>query len=348
MTSAETTSTHTEVPVEDDALSTMRGLIFGFSITRAIAVAAELSIADRLAQGPRTAAELAQECGTAERPLYRVLRALAGEGVFFENAEGAFELTDRGELLRADHPASLRDWALYVADLPYRSELEMLHTVRTGEPAFAQHFGMPLFEYLAATADTRLFRAMSSISAARTAGLLESYDFAGASKLVDVGGAHGTMVAAIAGRHPEFRCICFDRPGAEQGANQTFADTGVAERCRFVGGDFFVDVPANADTYLLSAILHDWDDDHCLQILRNCRRRIQDTGRLVVVDIVLSDEKNVHDTYRNCLDLATMTQIGGMERTESEFRALLARAGFDLREVITMRAPQRVLVAGPT
>lgn len=223
----------------------------------------------------------------------------------------------------------------------------MLHTVKTGEPAFPQQFGMPLFEYLASNGDTKLFRAMSSISAARTAGLLQSYDFAGASQLVDMGAAHGTMTAAIASRHPEIHCICFDLPGAEQGVNRTFADIGVAERCRFVGGDFFKDVPADADTYLLSAVLHDWDDDHCIQILRNCRRRIQDMGTLLVVDLVLSDAKNVRDTYRNCLELGTMTQIGGMERTESEFRTLLTRAGFKLSEVINMRAPQSVLVAQP-
>jgi predicted O-methyltransferase YrrM len=186
---------------------------------------------------------------------------------------------------------------------------------------------------------------MSSISAARTAGLLEAYDFGETTRLVDIGGAHGTIAAAVAQRYPTIHCTSFDLPSAEQGALKTFADYGVAERCNFIGGDFFEDVPAGADTYLLSAVLHDWDDERRLQILRNCRRRIPETGTLVVVDIVLSDEKNVPDTHRNYLDLATMTQVGGMERTESEFRELLGRAGFSLQRVIPLNAPQWLLEA---
>jgi hypothetical protein len=335
---------------EEGALTTMRGLIFGFSITRAIAASAELGIADRLAEGPRTTAELASECGVLDRPLYRMLRALAGEGVFAENDDGRFRLTALADLLRSDHPRSLRDWAIYLGDLPYRSSFEMLHTLKTGEPAFEKVFGVPLFDYLSAHSEyaTKLFRAMSSISAARTAGLLEAYDFAGTTRLVDVGGAHGAIAAAVAQRYPTIRCTCFDVPSAEQGALKTFVDAGVADRCDFVGGDFFEDVPTGADTYLLSAILHDWGDERGLQILRNCRRRISATGRLLVIDIVLSDERNVPDTYRNFLDLATLTQTeGGMERTESEFRKLLATAGFSLSRVIRMDAPQCVLVALP-
>jgi O-methyltransferase domain len=131
-------------------------------------------------------------------------------------------------------------------------------------------------------------------------------------------------------------------------AQNTTGRRSAADRCDFVGGDFFSDeVPAGADTYLLSAILHDWDDKRCEQILRNCRRAISETGHLLVVDIVLSDEKNTPDTYRNCLDLAVMLQLGGMERTESEFRDLLTSAGFNLCQVLTMNAPQSVLVAVP-
>jgi hypothetical protein len=140
---------------EENALAKMRGLIFGFLVTRSIAVAAELGIADRLTDGPRTPAELATECGVLERPLYRMLRALAGEGVFAETNDGRFALTPMAELLRTEHSRSLRDWAIYLADLPYRGVLEMLHNVRTGEPAFEKTFGLPLFEYLSAHVSTQ-------------------------------------------------------------------------------------------------------------------------------------------------------------------------------------------------
>jgi hypothetical protein len=334
---------------QESTLQKMRGLIFGFSITRSIAVAAELGIADKLAIRPHTAAELATECGVLERPLYRVLRALAGEGVFAEDEEGRFALTATAELLRSDHPLSLRDWALYMVDLPYRTQLEMMYSLKTGEPAFRKVFGLPIFDYNSAHPESAgaLFRAMSSISAARIAGLVKTYDFSAMRTLVDLGGASGAMAAAIAKRYPELRCTCFDLPTAEAGARQTFRDSIVADRCGFVGGNFFDDVPAGADAYILSAVLHDWDDERCHQILRNCRRRIPDTSRLLIVDIVMSDQKNVHDTYRNFLDVAMLTQGGGMERTESEFRTLLAAAGFVLNRVIRIDAPQWIVEAVP-
>ena len=335
---------------DEPTLAKMRGLIFGFSITRSIAAAAELGIADLLAGGSRTAAELASACGVLERPLYRMLRALAGEGVFVENNDGRFALTPLAELLRADHPGSIRDWAIYLADLPYRSSFEMLHSLRTGESAFRKVFGASVFEYVAAHAEytPKVFRAMSSISAARIAGLLEAYDFSDITNLVDVGGAHGAMTAAIAKRYPRVRCTCFDLSSAEQGALKTFRDHEVSDRCDFVGGDVFEDFPAGADAYLLSAVLHDWSDERCLQILRNCRGRVADKGRLLIIDIVLSDGKNMPDTYRNFLDLAMLTQTdGGMERTESEFRELLEAAGFGLNRVIPMKAPQCVIEALP-
>ena len=245
---------------EEGALTKMRGLIFGFSITHSIAAAAELGIADRLADGPRTPAELARDCGVLERPLYRMLRALAGEGVFGENQDGRFSLTPMAELLRSDDPRSLRDWAIYMADLPYRASLEVLHSLKTGESAFRKAFGAPLFAYLSAhpAYATKLFRAMSSISAARIAGLLEAYNFSQIAKLVDLGGAHGAMAAAIAKRYPSIRCTCFDLPSAEQGALKTFRESGVADRCDFAGGDFFADIPDGADVSLLSGVLYDW------------------------------------------------------------------------------------------
>ena len=331
-------------------LQKMRALIYGFGITRAIAVAAELGIADKLVAGSRSAGELAQECGVLERPLYRMLRALSGEGIFFEDREGRFALTPMGELLRSDHPQSLRDWALFIADFSYRAWMELLYSLKSGEPAFAKVFGAPVFEYVSAHRDSAgaFFRSMSSIGTARVAGVVGGYDFSGMTNLVDLGGAHGAMVAAIAKRYPSLRCTCFDTPSAETGARQTFRDNGVADRCDFVGGSFFDDVPVGGDAYILSAVLHDWDDELALQILRNCRRRISDSGRLVIVDIVMSDDKNVHDTYKNFLDLAMLTMTNrGAERTETEFRKLLATAGFTLKGVIPIDAPQWIVEAVP-
>jgi hypothetical protein len=211
---------------EAEALAHMRGMIIGFFITQSISAAAELRIADRLANGPRTPSELAVECGVQERPLYRMLRALAGEGIFAEKADGRFHLTPLAEVLRSDHSKSLRDWALYVADLTYRGATGLLETLRTGEPSFTTQFGLPLFDFLDQHPESavKLYRAMSSVSAARTAALLQAYDFSGTRWLLDVGGAHGAATAAIAQKYPSIRCTCVDRPGAEQGALTLFAE----------------------------------------------------------------------------------------------------------------------------
>lgn len=228
------------------------------------------------------------------------------------------------ELLRSDDPISLRDWAIALADLPYRASLEMVHSLRTGASAFRKAFGMTLFDYLAGPPGgaIRLFRGMSSISAARTAGLLEAYDFS-AIRGWSMWGRSRSDSRGYFNAVSEHPLSCFDLPRAEQGALQTIRDSGVADQCDFVGGDFFEDVPAGADAYIISAVLQDWGDERCLQILRNCRRRVPDRGRVLVIDIVLSDEKTVPDTYRNYLDLGMLTQTeGGMERTESEFRKL--------------------------
>ena len=160
----------------------------------------------------------------------------------------------------------------------------------------------------------------------------------------------GAMAGAIAKQYPGIRCTCFDLPSAAQGALSTFRESGVADRCDFLGGDFFVEVPAGADAYLISGVLHNWGDGQCLKILCNWRHRVPDEGRLLVVDIVLSDKKNVPDKYRNGLDLGMLIQTeGGMERTDSEFRELLAAAGFRLSRVIPMNdAPQSVIEAVPT
>jgi ubiquinone/menaquinone biosynthesis C-methylase UbiE len=333
------------------ALPKMRGLIMGFAISQAIAAAGKLGIADLLRNGPRTVSELSRECGVAEHRLYRLLRALSGEGVFAEQEDGRFELTPAAELLRSDHPESLRDWAIFMTGLPYRMYSEILHSVKTGEDASRRVFGAPLFEYVSAHPDeaAKLHRAMVSVSAPRVAGLLEEYDFSRVKTVVDVGGGSGAMVAAVAKRYPGLHGVSLDLANAEPGARKTFNESGLLDRCEFIAQDFFQEVPAGADVYILSAVLHDWGDEQCLKILHNCRRAIPITGTLLIVDLLMSGEKNKPDTYRNFLDVTTLlgTEHGGMERTENEFRKLLESAGFRLARVIQMKAPQAIIEALP-
>jgi hypothetical protein len=210
---------------QERVLQKMRGLILGFSVTRSVAVAAELGIADKLSGGARMAAELARECGVRERPLFRILRALAGEGVFAEDEQGRFGLTPLGELLRSDQPHSLRDWALYMADFPYRAQLEMMHSLKTGEPVFAKVFGAPHLP--TPLGESRVGRCLLPVDVQHRCCACQRHGtgirLLQDEQIVDVGGAHGAMVSAIAKRYPNLRCIYFDLQTAEQGARKCSA-----------------------------------------------------------------------------------------------------------------------------
>jgi hypothetical protein len=314
----------------------LRRLVNGYQVTQAIHVAATLGIADLLRDGPRGGEELAEECSCDAPSLRRVLSALASVGVLHEGADGRFALTEVGACLRSDAPDPVGGWSAFVGR-PYHFAAwsNLLHTVRTGENAFAAVHGTDVWDYRAAHAEEGAIfdRAMTDITRRANRHVLEAYDFSGLGSVVDVGGGQGALVAALLSAHPRMRGVVFDRPHVVADAPALLAEAGVADRCDVVGGSFFDDaLPAGADAYVLKAILHDWADGDALRIVRACRAAAPAHAVLLVVERDLGAANESPEA--KFADLNMMVGPGGRERTGDEFAALLAEGGFALRRAL--------------
>ena len=314
-------------------------MLFGAFVSQAVSVAAELGVADLLAAGPRAVDALAAATRTHERSLYRVLRTLASVGVFREAGERVFEMTPLAEPLRSDAPNTVRNGAIFMgAEWHWRVYGEMLHSVRTGESAWSRAHGADVFGYFAANPERgEVFnRAMTDMSAAAAAAVTEAYDFGGIGTLVDVAGGHGRLLAAVLRANPGARGVLFDLPQVIAGAPATLEREGVSERVELASGDFFAAVPEGADAYMMKHIIHDWDDERAARILGNVRRAMRDGGRVLLVETVVPEGNEPH--FGKLMDLEMLVSPGGVERTEREYRELLARAGLELRRVTPTRS----------
>ncbi|HEU4368605.1 MAG TPA: methyltransferase [Methylomirabilota bacterium] len=318
----------------------------GAFVVQSIHVVARLGIADLLGPEPRTADELAEAAQVHGPSLHRILRALATLGVFAEDSEGRFRHTDLSEKLRADHPESVRAWALMLgAHFVWRPLGDLYESVRTGTGGFRRLYGEPFFAWTTThPEDGAVFQAaMTSGSAQRLPAVLAAYDFSRFECVVDVGGGHGALLAGILTASPRTRGVLYDLPSVVTGADALRAPD-IAGRCEVVGGDFFDAVPAGGDAYLLSRIIHDWDDEAALKILGHCRRAIRADGRLLLFESV-SKPPNEPDPNK-FLDVWFIGG-GGRERTEAEYRALLRRAGFALARAVPTGAPSAILESHP-
>lgn len=310
----------------------LRRKIMGFIVAQAIHAVTEAGVVDALAGGPRPAAELAAATGTDPDALRRFLRALAGEGLFVEEPAGTFALTEVGALLRSDTPGSLRHFSRLMVDEAYQVWELAGHSLRTGEAAFAHRFGRPMFDWLADHPEKA-----AGFSAAQ-AGLVElrllpllDHDWSGVSTVVDVGGGNGGLLARLLARHAHLAGTLLDEPHVVEQARAHLAEAGVGDRCRLVPGDFFAAVPGGGDTYVLAQILHDWDDEHAGRILARCREAIPEHGRLLILEQAIAEDGQPHPA--KLLDLHMLVLLGGRERTEAEWRALLAAAGFSVTAI---------------
>jgi SAM-dependent methyltransferase len=307
----------------------LAGRIMGFMISQAVYVAAKLGIADRVADAPRTATELAEATGAHEDALYRLLRMLAGHGIFVEHADASFGNSELSELLR-DRPGSFRDFALVFGEHFYPAFAETLRTVETGEPAFDAVFGAPWDDHLAShpAASARFNRFMAD-GKQELAELLAADEWRDGETVVDVGGGNGALLQALLERRPGLRGVVFDLPHVASEAEERIHAAGLSERCAVAAGSFFDAVPEHGDVYVLSRILHGWDDDRARAILGLIREAIAADGRLLVVDGVVAPP---NEPGMKLMDLLMLT-LGGRERTEEEWRGLLAAAGFELTSI---------------
>jgi len=321
-------------------------LMDGYLTTQLLYVAATLGIADELAEGPRSATELAQAVGARTGPLARVLRGLAIEGVIEEREDGRFALTAAGAGL-----SELRGPLLARGELYYRAAGGLLDAVRDGGIPFERVHGEPFFAHLDRHPDRQsAFEASMAARSEREArDVVAVYEFDQLHTLVDVGGGRGVLLAAILESAPSLRGALVDRPDAVQAARARFAALGLNDRCECIVGDFFTGLPRGADAYLLSRVLHDWDDERAVRILSTCRAAMPADGRLLLVEAI-SPERAVDCPEAVRMDLHMLILFGTRERSEAEYRRLLADAGLTLHQIAPTEssAGLSVLEASPS
>lgn len=330
----------------DGRVQRMMDLLHGALVMQLLAVAAEFDIAELLADGPLPVPELARRCGAHPQSLHRVLRALAGQEVFQEVEPGVFALTPLAQTLRAGVPGSVRAWIRFWG-MPEKLQAinSLSYSVRTGRPAFPHVHGTDWWSHLAAHPDqAELFNDSMGILARRVhAATLESCDLTGVVRVVDIGGGHGHLLATILPRYPELRATLLDQPSVVTGAKAVLEAAGVADRVDLVGGNFFESVPPGADAYLLSMILHDWDDEQCVAVLRTIRRAMAPDARVMVVEAIVPEGNTPHDGKLR--DAIMMALHPGRERTEAEFAALFAAAGLRHAATTALSSSTGLLVA---
>ena len=331
-------------PEQSPAWQLMR-LLDGFVTTQLLCVAAKLGVAGVLADGPRSGAEVAEAVGVDPRTMTRVLRGLAIEDVVAETDDGRFALTPVGACLDA-----LGGAALVRGEVYYRSAGGLLDAVLDGGTAFERVYGERFFDHLDGHREHgAAFQAsMAGRADQEASDVVAAYDFGGVQRLVDVGGGRGVLLAAILQAVPELRGVLFDREAAVSAARTHLDAAGVGDRAVCAAGDFFVEVPADADAYVLSRVLHDWDDDDAGRILARCRSAMRPDSRLLVVEAILPERaRDLPAAIR--MDLHMLLLLGARERTAAEFRELLSQAGFEVQRVVPTQSPAGlgVIVATP-
>jgi hypothetical protein len=319
----------------------------GYMASICLHVATELRIADLLADGPLPVSELARRASVHEDALYRVLRLLASIGIFQETSPRTFALTPPADVLREASPNSIRDMVLWISDpFHFKVYADLMHSVVTGQTAADRVLGMPVFDYFREDRQEgeTFNRAMTTFSTAVIPAALEVYDFSGTSVLVDVAGGHGQVIFAILQKYPQVRGILSDLDHVLEGARPRLRQFGLDGRCELRPCDFFKAVPEGGDVYLMKHIIHDWDDERALLILRNIHRAMgAKNGKVVLFESVLAAGNEPH--LAKFIDIEMLALPGGRERNADEFRDLFARAGFRLTRILPTKSLMCVIEA---
>jgi hypothetical protein len=313
----------------------MLQMMSGLWVTRGIYVAAKLGIADLLKDGPQTAEQLAQATECNADALYRILRMLGSVGIFAESEGRRFSRTPMSETLLSDIPGSLRPGAIAeLGEVHYDAWGNILHSVKTGGIAIDDHFGMNIWQYFEKDrAKAENFnRYMAGSSEPLNQAISTGYDFSQFKKIVDVGGGLGGLISAILAQNPHLNGVVYDAPSVIEKSKSFLAERGLADRCEAIGGDFFDSVPEGGDVYTMRWILHDWEDEKALTILRNIHKVLPAGGKLLLAEAVVPGGTEPH--FSKFFDLIMLTMTGGRERTEREWAGLLGKAGFKIERII--------------
>lgn len=336
---------------QDDSAETaaLLDMIYSGWVSQAVYVAAKLGIADALDGGARTSADVAAAVGADADGMQRLLRGLASLDLVREQEGGLFALTALGRRLQTGVRGSLRSCALHWGGTMWPVWGGLFHQIKTGRNPRALVTRKDAFESLAqqSSAARTFNEAMSEVSALIAAGVVRHYDFSGITRLVDIGGGHGLLLASILRAHPALQGVLFDQPHVVDGASAYLEDAGVAGRCEVVPGSFFESVPAGGDAYMLKSVLHDWDDEQSRVILGHCRRVMPPDGRLLVIERLLPErvEPSQANRLKAASDLGMMVAISGRERSAPGLRALLTSAGFTVTHVVDTVAYYSVVEA---
>jgi hypothetical protein len=324
----------------------MQQLLSGFQISQALYVIAELGVATELLDGPRRVEDLASNTGAEPDALRRIIRLLASLGVFRTDGD-TVEITDLGRTL-ADGPVdSVRGIARYWMKTHYAPFGNLLHTARTGETAATALLGRPFFEWINDSPHLTDVQNTAMADGGRATGgnLLDSYQIPEGRTVADIGGADGTVMAKLLVRQPERRGIVFDLPAVAARATEKMRAEGLDDRVTVIGGDFFVGVPP-ADVYIMSVVLHDWDDESATRILQNVSAAADRGARLCLVEMVVPPDDRPH--FTKLMDVTMLAMLGGRERTETDWRTLLAAGGFTLDRIVAGPASFSIIEATAT
>ena len=326
----------------------MMQLLFGKQLTYSLSGVARLGVADHMTGKPQPVEEIAAKAGAHAPSLYRVMRMLAGFGVFKEGPQRHFALTPVGGLLKTGVPGSLRYMAMmFGEEFSTRAYEHIAECLRSGGDGVTEAYGKPIWEVLAERPEQceTFQQAMTNSTSVAADGIVEAYDFSGIERLADVGGGHGLLLAAILRANAHVQGVLFDRPEVvEHVPEQQF--TGCEGRITTEAGSFFERVPDGCDAYLLKHIIHDWSDEHCRTILILMREKLPKHGRVLVCEMVVSDEPGPTPAKLLDIEMLVMT-VGGKERTPEEFRELFASSGLRLNRIVATARPISVIEALP-
>jgi len=320
----------------------------GAWLTQAISTASRFGMFDVLGERPATADEVARRAETDPQATFRLLRALASNSILKQQKDGRFALSRLGRALRSNAPGTLAPMVEFIGHPKHWEHWsELSYAVQTGQTAVWKLRGTSIFEYLETDPElAEVFNdAMTSVSGMAVEALLPAYDFSDRRLIVDVGGGHGALLSAVLQQAGDAKGVLFDLPSVVASAGPILESAGVSARCTVTGGSFFDSVPEGGDQYVLKTIIHDWDDDDSVTILRNVRSAIAPNGRLAVIELVLPEGTPWHPGM--LLDLEMLVSPGGRERTAAEYADLLARAGFRQTRVVPTAGPMSVVEAVP-
>ena len=322
-------------------------MALGGFVTRALYALAELGIADHFENGPLSAEDIARATNTHAPFLYRLLRNMTGFGFFIEDENHRFSLTPMGATLQSRLGYVRSSVRTLAGSTVWRSLDEIVHSIETGEACVKKAFKKPYFDHLRENPkELSLFNeTMIGIHGDEPPAIAQCCDFSETRRLIDIGGGTGSLLAEILRENPKLDGVLYELPEVADEARRNIAAEGLTKRCKVVEGDFFRSCPTGGDAYILSHIIHDWDEEKCLRILENCHTAMQGRGRLLIIEQIIPPDNSFHPG--KVLDLIMLTMHSGQERTQDEYAALLKKASFQLERTISTTTPASVMEAFP-